>query len=266
MQVDPLAENSISMTAYHYAAGNPIRNIDPDGMDWVDNNPQGGKSVVNYKGVDNMRSNFETVTIKGDLGGAAERIAAEGLSGIGALKWLGTKAEETSPELTGGETHQRGRTYDYDKNKGKWKERAIFQVYGGIYGQTNAEPSAGVAFATAGAEFSANLLNLMGNYANLAPVSRTEDLIILAAKGGSKILSTITRVGRDGNAIEIFFKNGNKMDINAARVKEWVPNLHPKAPKGTLSKVKFDDYLPGSKGYKRSPTSSEIDLLNSFFK
>ncbi|UII30783.1 hypothetical protein LVD17_21040 [Fulvivirga ulvae] len=32
--IDPLAENSISMTPYHYAANNPIIYIDINGMDW----------------------------------------------------------------------------------------------------------------------------------------------------------------------------------------------------------------------------------------
>jgi hypothetical protein len=154
MQVDPLAENSISMTAYHYAAGNPIRNIDPDGMDWVDNNPQGGKSVVNYKGVDNMRSNFETVTIKGDLGGAAIRLAAQGLSGIGAMPCVACETDKAKVGDTYGDKpttiHQRYREYNYSEKSEKWNEKAIFQSYGGIYGQTNAEPSAGVALGTAG--------------------------------------------------------------------------------------------------------------------
>jgi hypothetical protein len=55
------------------------------------------------------------------------------------------------------------------------------------------------------------------------------------------------------------------MDITSARVKEWVPNLNPKAPAGTLQKVKFDSFLPGSKGFKRTPTQAEIDFLNSHF-
>jgi hypothetical protein len=83
---------------------------------------------------------------------------------------------------------------------------------------------------------------------------------------GENVLSTTTRVGKNGNAVEVLFKNGGKMDINAARVKEWVPNLHPNAPAGTLNKVKFDNFLPGSKGFKRTPTSGEIDFLNGLFK
>jgi hypothetical protein len=83
---------------------------------------------------------------------------------------------------------------------------------------------------------------------------------------GENVLSTTTRVGKNGNAVEVLFKNGNKMDINATRVKEWVPNLHPNAPAGTLQKVKFPDALPGSKGFKRIPTQVELDFLNSLFK
>lgn len=91
----------------------------------------------------------------------------------------------------------------------------------------------------------------------------------VAAKQGSNYLddaATITRrVGRDGNAVEVILKNGNKIDINAARVKEWVPNLHPNAPAETLQKVKFENFLPGSKGYKRLPTKQYIDFLFSLF-
>jgi RHS repeat-associated protein len=32
--VDPLAENSISMTPYHYVGNNPIAFVDPNGLDW----------------------------------------------------------------------------------------------------------------------------------------------------------------------------------------------------------------------------------------
>ena len=90
-----------------------------------------------------------------------------------------------------------------------------------------------------------------------------------AAKGSTKIFGktvqqTTTRMGRDGKAVEIIFKDGSKIDINAARVKQWVPNTHPKAPPGTLQKVKFPNSLPGTKGYKRLPTQQELDILNSF--
>jgi hypothetical protein len=87
-----------------------------------------------------------------------------------------------------------------------------------------------------------------------------------AAKVENQIIKTSTRVGKNGNAVEVLFKNGNKMDINAARVKEWVTNLHPDAPVGTYKKVKFDNFIPGSKGYKRVPTQGELDFLNNLFK
>lgn len=69
-------------------------------------------------------------------------------------------------------------------------------------------------------------------------------------------------MGRDGKAVEVILKDGSKIDINAARVKQWTPNTHPNAPAGTLQKVKFENSLPGSKGYKRTPTQSELDFLN----
>jgi hypothetical protein len=80
---------------------------------------------------------------------------------------------------------------------------------------------------------------------------------------GKEALKTTTRMGRDGKAVEVIFKDGSKIDINGARVKQWTPNTHPSAPKGTLQKVKFDNSLPGTKGYKRTPTQSELNFLYS---
>ena len=82
---------------------------------------------------------------------------------------------------------------------------------------------------------------------------------------GKEIASVKPRMGRDGKAVEVTFKDGSKIDINAVRVKEWTPNTHPNAPAGTLQKIKFDNSLPGTKGYKRTPTRDEIDFLNSNF-
>ncbi|WP_159466922.1 hypothetical protein [Dyadobacter sp. 3J3] len=83
---------------------------------------------------------------------------------------------------------------------------------------------------------------------------------------GKEITQTVTRVGKNGNAAEILFKDGSKMVINAARVKEWIPNSHPNAPAGTLQKVKFEDFIPGSRGFKRAPTQDELDFLLKIFK
>jgi hypothetical protein len=72
---------------------------------------------------------------------------------------------------------------------------------------------------------------------------------------GKEVSNTATRMGRDGGAVEVSFKDGSKLDINAARVKEWVPNPHPNAPAGTLQKVKFDNFLPGFKRLQTNPNA-----------
>ena len=51
-------------------------------------------------------------------------------------------------------------------------------------------------------------------------------------------------------------ENGNIKDISKRRVKEYEPNTHPGIPKGTLNRVKFEDSLPKSKGFKRLPTNT----------
>lgn len=66
-------------------------------------------------------------------------------------------------------------------------------------------------------------------------------------------------MGRDGKAVGIIFKDGIKIDINATRVKQWVPQTNPNAPSGTLDRVRFND-LRGSRGYKRPPTQIELDF------
>jgi len=81
---------------------------------------------------------------------------------------------------------------------------------------------------------------------------------------GKVVKKATVRIGKHGKAIEIFFHDGSKKDINPVRVKEWIPNPHPKAPPGTLQKVEFKDFLPGSKGYKRAPTQEELEILRKF--
>jgi RHS repeat-associated protein len=41
LSVDPLADKYPSMSAFMYCAGNPVRYIDPDGMDWFQNEKTG---------------------------------------------------------------------------------------------------------------------------------------------------------------------------------------------------------------------------------
>lgn len=83
--------------------------------------------------------------------------------------------------------------------------------------------------------------------------------------GAKELLEEVaTRITREGdNAVRIEYPDGSIKDISSKRVKEFIPNTHPQAPSGTLQKVKFDNALPGSKGYKRAPTSEEIEFLES---
>lgn len=70
---------------------------------------------------------------------------------------------------------------------------------------------------------------------------------------------------RPGNqkAVELRNADGSIKDISPSRVKEFVPNNHPKAPPGARNPVKFDDALPGTKGLKRAPTQSELNILRN---
>jgi hypothetical protein len=63
--------------------------------------------------------------------------------------------------------------------------------------------------------------------------------------------------------VRITRADGSVIDISPARVKEYVPNMHPNAPEGALNQVKFPDALSGSKGYKRAPTLEELNYLRS---
>ncbi len=82
---------------------------------------------------------------------------------------------------------------------------------------------------------------------------------IFAGGGIKNVIKRLTRGGDD--AVRVIYNDGRILDISAKRVKEFVPNTHPNAPPGTLQKVKFDNALPGSKGYKRSPTIDELKFL-----
>jgi hypothetical protein len=67
------------------------------------------------------------------------------------------------------------------------------------------------------------------------------------------------RTTRSGEpAATITYPDGSVKDVSRKRVKEYVPQTHPKAPPGSKQKVKFDNPLPGSKGYKREPTDEDI--------
>lgn len=74
--------------------------------------------------------------------------------------------------------------------------------------------------------------------------------------------TTVVRTTKAGEkAIRVTQEDGSVIDISPRRVKEFVPNTHPKAPKDALQKVKFDHSQPRSKGYKRDPTPEELKRL-----
>ncbi len=75
-----------------------------------------------------------------------------------------------------------------------------------------------------------------------------------------KIFVRTTRTGE--KAVRINRPDGSVLDISAKRVKEFALNSHPKAPPGSLRRIKFSNSQPGSKGYKRDPTPEELEILN----
>lgn len=84
----------------------------------------------------------------------------------------------------------------------------------------------------------------------------------IAAAVIARMPTVVVRTTQAGDkAVRITKTDGSVKDISPARVKEYVPNTHPKAPPGTLDKVKFENPLPGSKGFKREPTAKELEIL-----
>jgi len=81
-----------------------------------------------------------------------------------------------------------------------------------------------------------------------------------AAGGVTK--TTLGKTKSGAPRIKQEFPDGRKTDITDDRVKEFVPNAHPKAPPGKMNRVKFDNAQPGSKGFKRDPTPDEIKMLD----
>lgn len=69
----------------------------------------------------------------------------------------------------------------------------------------------------------------------------------------------VTRVTRDGSrAARIQFPDKSILDVSMSRVKEFIQNLHPKAPPGSLQRVIFDDAIEGTKGLKRVPGPEDL--------
>jgi hypothetical protein len=79
--------------------------------------------------------------------------------------------------------------------------------------------------------------------------------------GAGRVVVRTTRTGSSG--VRITRPNGSVIDITQDRVKEFVRNTHPNAPPGALQRVKFRNAQPGSKGFKRNPTSEDLKLLEA---
>jgi hypothetical protein len=78
-------------------------------------------------------------------------------------------------------------------------------------------------------------------------------------QGPAQVTTRTTRAGETATRVE--FPDRTVLDVSPSRVKEFVPNTHPKAPPGTLQKVPFNNAQPGSKGFKRDPTPADLEWL-----
>ena len=58
-------------------------------------------------------------------------------------------------------------------------------------------------------------------------------------------------------------KDGSVIDISPTRVKEFIPNTHPKAPPGSIQGTQFQNAQPNTKGLKRDPTPDEKKILDN---
>jgi hypothetical protein len=101
--------------------------------------------------------------------------------------------------------------------------------------------------------------------AALIPPLRGVGAAVKGAKAVSKSafdgVVNVRRTRGGDTAVRIIKDDGSVIDISPHRVKEYVPNAHPKAPPGTLNRVKFENSIPGTKGFKRHPTQEELDYL-----
>lgn len=138
-------------------------------------------------------------------------------------------------------------------------------------------PVLGAALIGAGMAYfsSPDVANAPANSSTPTFESRGDRSIVAGAIGGAglrgvgsaltatkNVEQTVVRTTRGGDkAVRITKSNGSVIDISPKRVKEFVPNNHPKAPSGAMSRVKFDNAIPKSKGFKRLPTKKELNIL-----
>lgn len=78
-------------------------------------------------------------------------------------------------------------------------------------------------------------------------------------QGPAQVTTRTTRAGETAARVE--FPDKTVLDVSPRRVKESVPSTHPNAPPGTTQKVLFENAQPGSKGFKRDPTPSDVEWL-----
>jgi RHS repeat-associated protein len=143
LSVDPLAEKNIGTSAYVYCAGNPLKFIDPTGMDTVNINKNDDglwkvNNVIKSKGNDvfNVNDGKETSTFtfsEGEYGNRINylRLEDDGYETFGVFHLSGTETtgyvvEPQGPETTKSGTNRRIPTADYnlttsDVSGAKWR-------------------------------------------------------------------------------------------------------------------------------------------------
>ncbi|MFZ1516119.1 MAG: RHS repeat-associated core domain-containing protein, partial [Saprospiraceae bacterium] len=189
--VDPLAEVYYDYGAYVYTANNPIKYIDPDGRGWYEDEcgtPTFNKDL-------NSKEDFIKSGIKGSfIGNSALSIDDNGNQT--SFNKDGTKT--TSVQLD---------------EVSVTAEKPQYGYYGGIWGQLNADKSAGAAFSDAGSEVMSEVLSNMATFGvGGLGVKSAESFTILGSKKSSyslvkgALLKVFAKLGIDGPLPQM--KNG----------------------------------------------------------
>lgn len=70
---------------------------------------------------------------------------------------------------------------------------------------------------------------------------------------------TTNRAGKPNNGVALAFEDGSTMDITATRVKQKIPNTHPKAPLEAISAMMGHNKLSTTQIYLKSLPSNVLD-------